>query len=62
MEVNLVFMADANTAGVVVGAHVPIVLASRADTAASRQFSAAAALLYADVLAREPARCSEIAE
>jgi phosphotransacetylase len=52
---NLVFMADANTAGVVVGARVPIVLTSRADTAAARRFSAAAALLYADALARDPA-------
>src|SRR5215471_17499110 len=51
---NLVFMADANTAGVVVGARVPIVLTSRADTAAARRFSAAAALLYADALARDP--------
>jgi phosphate acetyltransferase len=60
---NLVFMADANTAGVVVGARVPIVLTSRADTAASRRFSAAAALLYADALAREPAKVlPEIAE
>jgi phosphate acetyltransferase len=52
---NLVFMADANTAGVVVGARVPIVLTSRADTAAARRFSAAAALLYADASARDPA-------
>ena len=60
---NLVFMADANTAGVVVGARVPIVLTSRADTAASRGFSAAAALLYADALARDPIRVlPEIAE
>jgi phosphotransacetylase len=60
---NLVFMADANTAGVVVGARVPIVLTSRADTAASRGFSAAAALLYADALARDPAKVlPEIAE
>ena len=52
---NLAFMADAQTAGVVVGARVPIVLTSRADTAAARRFSAAAALLYADALARDPA-------
>jgi phosphotransacetylase len=51
---NLAFMADAQTAGVVVGARVPIVLTSRADTSASRRFSAAAALLYADALARDP--------
>jgi phosphate acetyltransferase len=52
---NLVFMADAQTAGVVVGARVPIVLTSRADTSAARRFSAAAALLYADALARDRA-------
>jgi phosphate acetyltransferase len=52
---NLAFMADAQTAGLVVGARVPIVLISRADTAAARRFSAAAAALYADALARDPA-------
>jgi phosphate acetyltransferase len=52
---NLAFMADAQTAGLVVGARVPVVLASRADTAAARRFSAAAAVLYADALARDTA-------
>jgi phosphotransacetylase len=52
---NLAFMADAQTAGLVVGARVPIVLTSRADTAAARRFSAAAAVLYVDALARDPA-------
>jgi phosphotransacetylase len=52
---NLAFMADAQMAGLVVGARVPIVLTSRADTAAARRFSAAAAVLYADALARDPA-------
>lgn len=51
---NLAFMADAQTAGLVVGARVPVVLTSRADTPAARRFSAAAALLYADALARDP--------
>jgi phosphotransacetylase/acyl dehydratase len=50
---DLAFMADAQTAGLVVGARVPIVLTSRADTAAARRFSAAAAVLYADALARD---------
>ena len=45
---NLAFMADAQTAGLVVGARVPVILTSRADTAAARRFSAAAAVLYAD--------------
>ena len=51
---NLAFMADAQTAGLVVGARAPIVLTSRADTVAARRFSAAAAVLYANALARDP--------
>lgn len=51
---NLGFMADAQSAGVVVGARVPIVLTSRADTAAARRFSAAAAVLYAEASRRDP--------
>lgn len=50
---NLAFMADAQTAGLVVGARVPVVLTSRADTAAARRFSAAAAVLYANALAND---------
>ena len=42
---NLSFMADAQTAGLVVGARVPVILTSRADTADARRFSAAAAVL-----------------
>ena len=41
---NLAFMADAQIAGLVVGARVPVILTSRADTAAARHFSAAAAV------------------
>jgi phosphotransacetylase len=51
---NLTFMADAQVAGLVVGARVPVMLTSRADTADARLFSAAAAVLYADALARAP--------
>ena len=51
---NLSFMADAQSAGLVVGARVPVVLTSRADTADARRFSAAAAVLYADALKRDP--------
>lgn len=51
---NLAFMSDAETAGLVVGARIPIMLTSRADTPAARRFSAAAAVLYADALARDP--------
>jgi phosphotransacetylase len=53
---NLAFMADAQIAGLVVGARVPVMLTSRADTADARRFSAAAAVLYADALVRERAR------
>ena len=52
---SLVFMAEAQTADLVIGARVPVILTSRADTAATRRFSAAAAVLYADALARDPA-------
>ncbi len=51
---NLAFMADAQTADLVVGARVPLILTSRADTPAARRFSAAAAVLYAAALARDP--------
>jgi hypothetical protein len=47
-------MADAQTAGLVVGARVPVILTSRADTPDARRFSAAAAVLYAEALARDP--------
>jgi phosphotransacetylase len=51
---TLAFMAGAQTADLVVGARVPVILTSRADTPASRRFSAAAAALYDDALARDP--------
>ncbi|HME26994.1 MAG TPA: phosphate acyltransferase [Acetobacteraceae bacterium] len=51
---NLAFMADAQVAGLVVDARVPVILTSRADTTAARRFSAAATVLYADALARDP--------
>ncbi len=51
---NLAFMADAEIAGLVVGARAPVILTSRANTPAARRFSAAAAVLYAAALARDP--------
>lgn len=45
------FTADAQSAGLIVGARVPVILTSRADTPAVRRFSAAVAVLYADALA-----------
>ncbi len=45
---NLVYMAKADSAGIVLGALVPIVLTSRADSVRSRLASCAAAVLYAN--------------
>jgi phosphate acetyltransferase len=45
---NLSFLAKADTAGIVLGARVPIVLTSRADSVRARMASSAAAALYAD--------------
>ncbi len=44
---NLSFLAGADAAGIVLGARVPIVLTSRADTVRTRLASAAVAALYA---------------
>jgi phosphate acetyltransferase len=49
---NLTFMAKADSAGIVLGARVPIVLTSRADSVRSRMASCAAAVLYADARRR----------
>src|SRR6266478_6539272 len=45
---NLTFMAKADSAGIVLGARVPIILTSRADSLRGRMASCAAAVLYAD--------------
>jgi phosphate acetyltransferase len=52
---NLAFMAKADTAGIVLGARVPIILTSRADSVRSRMASCAAAVLYADARRRSAA-------
>jgi phosphate acetyltransferase len=44
---NLVYLSNADAAGLVLGARVPIVLTSRADSVRSRMASCAAAVLYA---------------
>ena len=44
---QLTFMANAEAAGIVLGARVPIVLTSRADSARARLASCAVAVLYA---------------
>jgi len=45
---NLVFLAKADAAGIVLGARVPIVLTSRADSVRARMASCAVAVIYAD--------------
>jgi phosphate acetyltransferase len=49
---NLIFLAKADSAGIVLGARVPIILTSRADSVRSRMASCAAAVLYADARRR----------
>ena len=49
---NLAFMAKADSAGIVLGARVPIILTSRADLVRSRMASCAVAVLYADARRR----------
>ena len=49
---NLIFLAKADAAGIVLGARVPIILTSRADSVRARMASCAAAVLYADARRR----------
>ena len=49
---NLTFLSHADAAGIVLGARVPIVLTSRADTVRTRLASCAVASLYASALRR----------
>jgi phosphate acetyltransferase len=44
---NLIFLSNADSAGLVLGARVPVILTSRADSVRSRMASCAAAVLYA---------------
>ena len=44
---NLVYLSKADSAGLVLGARVPVILTSRADTVRARMASCAAAVLYA---------------
>ena len=44
---NLIFLANADSAGIVLGARVPIILTSRAESVRARMASCAAAVLYA---------------
>jgi len=49
---NLTFLAKADAAGIVLGARVPIVLTSRADSVRARMASCAIAVLHADARRR----------
>jgi phosphate acetyltransferase len=49
---NLTFLAKADSAGIVLGARVPIILTSRADSLRARLASCAIAVLYADARRR----------
>src|ERR1700704_944574 len=52
---NLTFLAKADAAGIVLGARVPVILTSRADSVRSRLASCAVAVLYADARRRAAA-------
>jgi phosphotransacetylase len=54
MYKELTFMAGAQAAGLVMGARVPVILTSRADTPQSRLFSCALAVLLAEATAKDP--------
>ena len=59
---NLAYFAKADSAGIVLGARVPVVLTSRADTARARMASCAVAALYANAQASACSnRCRVIA-
>jgi phosphate acetyltransferase len=49
---NLALLAKADSAGIVLGARVPVILTSRADTVRSRMASCAAAAVYANARRR----------
>lgn len=54
---NLTFLSNADAAGIVLGARVPIILTSRADNVRTRMASCAVAVLYAHSLrAKQPVR------
>ena len=56
---NLSFLANADAAGIVLGARVPIILTSRADSLRTRMASAAVAALCARGQARGAAMAAE---
>ena len=52
---NLTFLARADAAGIVLGARVPIILTSRADSVRTRLASCAVAAIYANARRRTTA-------
>ena len=54
MYKELTFMAGAQTAGVVMGARVPLILTSRADSPETRMFSCGLAVLFAEATTKDP--------
>jgi phosphate acetyltransferase len=54
MNKAISFVGSAQAAGLVMGARVPVILTSRADSAETRLFSAALAVLFADATAKDP--------
>jgi len=52
---NLIFLAHADAAGIVLGARVPVILTSPADSVRARMASCAVAVLYADARRRKAA-------
>ena len=54
MYKELAFMAGAQVAGLVMGARVPVILTSRADTPQTRLFSCGLAVLLAEATAKDP--------
>ncbi len=57
----LIFLANADTAGIVLGARVPIILTSRADSLRARMASCAVAALYAHAKRAAAARSAKLA-
>ena len=57
---NLAYFAKADGAGIVLGARVPVVLTSRADSARSRMASAAVAALYRRCPPAQSANCGSV--
>jgi len=56
---NLSFLANADAAGIVLGARVPVVLTSRADSIRTRMASCAVAAIYAHSLRQSTAMAAE---